>query len=63
MVIEATAGGGLGFGYVNNMRPRGVVYYDAELVGGNLLRGNVDMLGASFELPPGFDSSFEFERE
>ena len=61
-VIEITDAGVLGFGYVNNKRPRGVLYYLAELADDGALRGSLQLLGVDFEMPEGGNFEFEFHR-
>ncbi len=44
--------GGIHFGYMNGMRPRGMLVYEAALRGGKL-EGEMHMRGIRFTPPPG----------
>lgn len=64
-VIEVGEDGKLGFGYVNNMRPRGIIYYSVELTASGRLTGSMGFLGV--RVPPDMEEylarqRFEFQR-
>jgi predicted alpha/beta superfamily hydrolase len=53
VLLRLTYNDEIEFGYMNMMRPKGVITYTGKLIGENRIEGTQSMKGVKFEIPPG----------